>query len=346
MPDIHNDRVLATMKSLWTSELYSDMIIICGQKEYKVHRAIICPRSTFFTAAFKGQFKVSIYWEDHGSKADGEQEATTATITLDDDDPSTVDRMLLYLYTLDYPDADVQDIPAKDVAMDNSLPPDPQNKTSTATGEEMDSGTVSELGESATLDDPRMMNNVLVYAIAEKYDIPELKDLAKRKFETLVNSKWPHEDLDTVTEAIFSTTPDGDMGLRQVVIDICAQHFQEILKDEASKAAFLEYKGITTGVLDAAVKKIEQDRVLLDETFAKRVALEDELSNAKEEVEESHDREATWKGRLDYMMASANNVDGCRHCHEKFNWLLERSGGVSYPNMLLRCTLCRTKQSL
>ena len=207
--------------------------------------------------------------------------------------------MLLYLYTLDYPEADFHDIPAKDVAIDNSLPPHSQHKTSTATAEETDSGTAFESGENSTADEPRMMDNVLVYAIAKKYDIPELKDLAKRKFETLVNLKWPHKDFHDVTEAVFSTTPDRDMGLRQVVTEICGQHFQDILKDEASKAAFLDNNAIATAVLDAAVRKIEQDKVLLDEAFAQRMALEDELSNVKEETESSYERETRWKSRLD-----------------------------------------------
>ena len=53
-----------------------------------------------------------------------------------------------------------------------------------------------------------------------------------------------------------------------------------------------------------------------------------------------------WKSRLDVSIVNANEVAECRHCHEKFNWLLERFTGVSYPNMQLRCTLCRTKHTL
>lgn len=37
---------------------YSDLTITCGEKEFKVHRAVICPRSNYFDAACKGEFKV------------------------------------------------------------------------------------------------------------------------------------------------------------------------------------------------------------------------------------------------------------------------------------------------
>lgn len=46
---------------------YSDLTITCGEKEFKVHRAVICPRSDYFDAACKGEFKVRtalIWWAD------------------------------------------------------------------------------------------------------------------------------------------------------------------------------------------------------------------------------------------------------------------------------------------
>lgn len=68
MADIHKDRVLASYESLWTSRLYSDLIIRCGSNEYKVHQSVICPRSVFFTKACNGVLKVSTS-KDKCSKA-------------------------------------------------------------------------------------------------------------------------------------------------------------------------------------------------------------------------------------------------------------------------------------
>lgn len=47
-------------KELFLKEQYSDMIISCRGLEFKVHRAIICPQSSFFEAAANGNFSVSI----------------------------------------------------------------------------------------------------------------------------------------------------------------------------------------------------------------------------------------------------------------------------------------------
>ncbi|KAF5631134.1 amino acid transport gap1 [Fusarium tjaetaba] len=61
---------------------YSDLTITCGKDQYRVHKAIICPRSNFFKAACDGKFK----------------EAQTGEIDLPDDDPTAVRMMIQYLY--------------------------------------------------------------------------------------------------------------------------------------------------------------------------------------------------------------------------------------------------------
>ncbi|KAF5594759.1 hypothetical protein FPCIR_4773 [Fusarium pseudocircinatum] len=61
---------------------YSDLTITCGKDQYRVHKAIICPRSNFFKAACDGKF----------------EEAHTGEVDLPDDDPAAVRMMIEYLY--------------------------------------------------------------------------------------------------------------------------------------------------------------------------------------------------------------------------------------------------------
>lgn len=161
-----------------------------------------------------------------------------------------------------------------------------------------------------------------------------------------LDSKWPHNDFRAIAEAVFLTTPDEDMGLRQVVMEVCVEHFQDILKDEESRATFLNIKAITAAVLDAAVQQNEQDKMLLDGAVARQIALEDELSKAKADLLEALEKKTTWMSRLDSLLENANNVDSCRHCHESFAWYIERRGGVSGLGMQLRCSGCQTKELL
>ncbi len=221
---------------------------------------------------------------------------------MNDDEPQTVKRMLLYLYKLDYPDEDFTSLPVDHLAVDRSLPPRLQDETSSSTEEETNLGTAVKLLESTKLDNSKMMKNVLVYAIAEKYDIPELKKLAKRKFQTLVNSKWPHDNFHAVTEVVFSTTPEEDMGLRRIVMDICREHFQDILKDEESKATFLNNKLIAATVLDAAIQKNNRDEVLLDGALARENALKDEVTKVKADLREALGKKNQLMTRLDHLL--------------------------------------------
>ena len=262
---------------------------------------------------------------------------------MNDDDPQTINRMLLYLYTLDYPDEDVPHHRTDRVAVDNSLPPHQPRKTSTTSEGETDPGTTL---KGTAPHDPRLMNNVLVYAVAEKYDIPELKELAKSRFQTLVRSKWPHDDFDAVIESIFSTTPDEDIGLRQIVLDICEENFEDILKTRDSRAGFLENQAIAAVVLDAAVRKIDQDKMLLDEALAKQIALGAELLEANEDKQEAINDRNEWTSKLDSKLNNINDFKSCRHCHEQFQWLLERTMGFGSLGMQLRCRCCRTKEAV
>jgi len=59
MADIQKGGIHASLSSIFKSEKYSDLIIRCGDRVFKVHRAIVCPRSHFFSAACDGPFQAS-----------------------------------------------------------------------------------------------------------------------------------------------------------------------------------------------------------------------------------------------------------------------------------------------
>jgi hypothetical protein len=44
---IHQNGMIAGNSNILKSGKYSDLIICCGDHEFKVHRAIVCPRSNF-----------------------------------------------------------------------------------------------------------------------------------------------------------------------------------------------------------------------------------------------------------------------------------------------------------
>ncbi len=130
----------------------------------------------------------------------GFKESSTATLALEHDDPATVQHMITFLYTGNY-DAGNPDVTATDTDAKASV-------------------------------GPILMANTLVYSIADKYDIDNLKVLAKAKFETLASAAWDCEEFPAIVASVFDSTPDTDLGLRDIVSNICAARIDELLASE------------------------------------------------------------------------------------------------------------------
>ena len=81
------DRVINQRNRLLEIGKYSDLTILCGEKKYAVHRAIICSRSGFFDGACSNPFR----------------EAETGIINLSEDDPDAVDYMVHCMYSSHLP---------------------------------------------------------------------------------------------------------------------------------------------------------------------------------------------------------------------------------------------------
>ena len=117
--------------------------------------------------------------------------------------------MLTYLYTLNYDDGDI--IQAVTVPVSLST-----------VGVFADSSSEPEEVDDETISHHKRMNNVRVYALAEKYGIPALKELAKTKFEDYEASSNSVHNREVIN-AVFDSTPDTDLGLRNIVIQMSAK---------------------------------------------------------------------------------------------------------------------------
>ena len=65
-----------------------------------------------------------------------------------------------------------------------------------------------------------------VYAIAEKYDIPSLKQLARSKFEMAMACYYDSPEFASAIEEVYCTTVDSDRGLRDIVLEAFKNHPQ------------------------------------------------------------------------------------------------------------------------
>ena len=73
-------------------------------------------------------------------------------------------------------------------------------------------------------DDSRLLVHTQVYAVAEKYDIQPLKDLACQKFEIAMACYYDSPELADAIEEVYNSTVDSDRGLRNIIIQAFRSH--------------------------------------------------------------------------------------------------------------------------
>ncbi|KAF2085251.1 hypothetical protein K490DRAFT_67899 [Saccharata proteae CBS 121410] len=91
-PDLTSD-LRKSLSSYYAIGKYSDLTVQCEDREFKVHKVIVCGQSSYFSKMCDGDWK----------------EAVEGLIKLVDDDPCVVDAMLHFLYNNDYNGSGNQD---------------------------------------------------------------------------------------------------------------------------------------------------------------------------------------------------------------------------------------------
>lgn len=212
---------------------------------------------------------------------------------------------------------------------------------------------------SAKVRGSTLLNNVLVYALAEKYDIQSLKDLAKCKLSAHALRQWDEEDLLSVLEMVYETTPATDRGLRDVISAVCSQHMAELVtnprfRDIICKDSMLAFE-ITIRTheanesLDAqnAYFKMRLEDLEREKTERAQSREQDSITRA-EFLQEQLRREmelAREEKRL--LIECLARHCTCRHCSRRLDLIVVRAGGVGTADnpkdIRMRCRHCSTR---
>ncbi|ORY18160.1 hypothetical protein BCR34DRAFT_583092 [Clohesyomyces aquaticus] len=231
-------RTPPSMQKAWDNGEYSDLKVTCGSDVYDLHKVIVCHASSFFKGACRFPGK----------------ESQNSHVDILDEDPCMVHRMLSYIYLSDYEPSTIWQMPYLSQNLDSRGLKSYSTTMHCLYGREfgfINSGCAcmtpssdpsieqttfrpkwvprnKELVPMSSDGGAQVANPLLIhasmYALADRYGIPTLSEMAKGKFFDSLRDHWDSEDFVEAVAYIYSSTPDSDRGLRDTVIAAFKQY--------------------------------------------------------------------------------------------------------------------------
>ncbi|KPM41905.1 hypothetical protein AK830_g4607 [Neonectria ditissima] len=231
---------LPVLKGLLTSGDYSDLLLKVGDEEFHLHKAVVCPQSPVIAAAFRGNYK----------------EANTDTFKVEGFDADTVRCMIDFMYTGRYDVESTLGSVSPDVQREHSplafpgLSPEHYERLSTTASEPQSSAAQS--ANQATL---RLLRHVGMNAIADFYDIEQLRELANSRIEAIFQETAQADGFSIVAETVWSST--SDKKLYNLLTTVAAEHIDQLVKSK-SFLNLEEVSDFSSGVFRACAARIAE----------------------------------------------------------------------------------------
>ncbi|KAM0442732.1 hypothetical protein ACHAQK_003787 [Fusarium lateritium] len=297
--DFCGTSIHAAMSTLLGNDKFSDMTIICGGREFKAHRAVVCTQSSFFDKAMSSNFK----------------EATSRVVELPEDDPDVVEHFLEFLYTGTYSDgvnstwgkpSNAAMLDPKTVQRNLQAPagigqytpeseqgesteeighaidpdyeyPEEEEKEPEEEYNEFDDNYDDEnLGDDEE-ERAKVMNDISLlsktdamqqladlrndmtlplrlYVMADKYDVPALRLLARDRFYRSVELVWEEADcFPDIVDELYQTTPPTDTAMREIVCRLVGTMILDMTVREKMRPVMAKHGDFAVGVMEYAI---------------------------------------------------------------------------------------------
>lgn len=79
-----------------------------------------------------------------------------------------------------------------------------------------------------------------IYTLTDKYEVLTLKDLSLRNYETATARDWNTPDFPDSIQIAYTTTPESDRGIRDIITKTATAHTQELLCNGSAFSDVLE----------------------------------------------------------------------------------------------------------
>ncbi|KAF2134918.1 hypothetical protein P153DRAFT_279961, partial [Dothidotthia symphoricarpi CBS 119687] len=255
-------------RSLLASGKYSDFVITCGSDTYNVHKSVVCTRSGFFERAERFAVgKVS------------QAEAAESKVDLPEDEPPDVKLLIQYMYESEYEPTlesmteqlstfqGVKKLGYHYQFPHTCTPPNCPDEYMVCPHHECRPNSCNEncvkfvcaMCCQSTTAKPGSASQILLHAkmyeFADKYDVSGLKELAREKFSSACLRYWDSDYFAPAAHHAFSTTPEEDKGLRDIVISTVSNHM-DVLNKPAMEAVLNEFNALSVGLLKMHAKDL------------------------------------------------------------------------------------------
>jgi len=198
-----------------------------------------------------------------------------------------------------------------------------------------------------------LLRNVHVNAIADYYDIPQLRQLANTKIQSLLETSWAADGFCSIVDEVFNST--RDTALHDVVTSTAASHIEELIdREDFGALEVMSNFAITImqRIITRGKAKEKLSSLTLHSVASQLQDAEDRLLSA--ELDGRHqkslrDYETTRADRtiqrIDDCLDILSRTRVCRNssCRADFNCYVERGGFASEPKYTLRCAKCRCR---
>jgi BTB/POZ domain len=224
-------------KQLLRTGAFADCTLTCRGRSWPAHRNILSPRCDFFRCCLDGRFT----------------EGETRVIAMEGDDPVAVQGMLFYLYTLDYPTELYQ----------------------TRVGVETGSGSDSGIEDDESTSQDALVYwgfDLLIYTIADKYGLVELRQLARQSLLDKAESTEKEEQqlaksMDgfvVLMENFYARdeVSDQERELRTQVISSASEAITHHVRDQRISTLMSDVPEFAIELVEALSRKREEKRVV------------------------------------------------------------------------------------